>query len=234
MNRLLTIRQKEKEYHDECYENTQLFAPGSWLHKPVKTIMDLLEIFDDAEEVNVLDLGCGVGRNCIPIAQRFKQKAGKIVSVDLLDSAILKLEEYCKYYGVEDKIERIVSDIGDYHIEPDQFDFIFSVSSIEHLDSEHTFDQVLKGIVLGTRSQGVNCIIISTQVKETVIDTNEEIDPMYELIFDTTYLIDKLESYYKGWMMLKQTVKPYAIEINRDGRKILLESDVLTWVVQKP
>jgi SAM-dependent methyltransferase len=78
VDRIATIRTKEKEYHDECYTTTELFEPGSWLHKPVKTIIDLLELFDHQTEVNVLDLGCGVGRNCIPITQRFLHKDMKI------------------------------------------------------------------------------------------------------------------------------------------------------------
>lgn len=233
MNRLLTIRQKEKEYHDECYESNALYEPGSWLHRPVKTVMELLPLFDDYDEVNVLDLGCGVGRNCIPIAQRFREKQGKIVGVDLLESAITKLNEYCKQYDVADKVEGILSDIAEYPIKDDQFDLIFSVSSIEHLDSEQSFDQVLDRMIQGTRAHGVNGIIISTGIKEAVIDTGEELDPMYELLFDTLTLIDKFELKYKGWKLLKHTVKPYAVDITRDGVNVQLASDVLTWVVQK-
>ncbi|WP_410769482.1 class I SAM-dependent methyltransferase [Fontibacillus sp. BL9] len=104
MNRLPMIRQKEKEYHDECYESLELFKPGSWLHKPVKTIMDLMATFEEMVEVNVLDLGSGIGRNSIPIAEILKHKEGKVICVDLLESAITKLDEYSKQYSVRDKI----------------------------------------------------------------------------------------------------------------------------------
>jgi tellurite methyltransferase len=69
--------------------------------------------------------------------------------------------------------------------------------------------------------------------EETVMDTDEKIDPMFELIFDTTDLVEKLKSTYKDWVVLKHTVKPYPLQIMRDGRRILLESNVLTWAVQK-
>lgn len=94
MNRILDIRSKEKEYHDHCYENYKLFEQGSWLHKPVQTILDLFSNFDDRDEVNVLDLGCGIGRNSIPLVEKLGERKGTIVCVDLLESAIDKLHYY--------------------------------------------------------------------------------------------------------------------------------------------
>jgi len=227
------IRKKKKEYHDDCYAHTELFKPGSWLHKPVKTIMDVLDLFEDRTEIHVLDLGCGVGRNCIPIAQRFLHKDVTITCVDLLESAIIKLEEYSQRFHVRDKIIPVLSDIADYHFPECYFDLIFSVSSLEHLDSESTFDRVLQRIISATKPEGINCFIFSTNIKETLMETGESIDPMYELIFDSNDLLNKFECMYKGWKLLKHTVKPYSVEIKRDDQKILLESEVFTWVVQR-
>ncbi|QYR21304.1 methyltransferase [Paenibacillus sp. sptzw28] len=66
-NRIEKIRTEERNYHEACYENYKLFEAGSWLHKPVKTVMEYLAAFDDREYLSVLDLGSGVGRNSIPI-----------------------------------------------------------------------------------------------------------------------------------------------------------------------
>ncbi|WP_199794801.1 class I SAM-dependent methyltransferase [Paenibacillus faecalis] len=225
MKRLQMIRKKEKEYHDDCYENLELFKPGSWLHKPVKTVMDLMCNFESLDTVNVLDLGSGVGRNSIPIAEILKHKEGKVVCIDLLESAITKLEEYSEKYGVSAKISPVLSDIADYMIPNDYFNLIFSVSSLEHLESEERFDDVIENMLYGTKKKGVNCIIISTGVRETRMDTGEHIEPMYELMFETTYLNEKLEKMYNNWKVLKHTVKPYEVEISRDGSRVLLESD---------
>lgn len=233
MDRIDAIRKMEKDYHDQCYENHKLFEPGSWLQKPVKTIMDLLDFFNPSQEVNVLDLGSGVGRNSIPIAQRFQDKEGKVVSVDLLESAVSKLEEYSSDFGVNNKMEFVLSDIADYPISKNHFDLIFSVSSLEHLDSEKTFDLVLKRMISGTKDHGLNAIIMSTGIKETLKETGKVLEPMYELLFETYALINKLETYYQDWAVLKQTIQPYQIEITREGRKVCLTSDVVTWIVQK-
>lgn len=53
---------------------------------------------------------------------------------------------------------------------------------------------------------------------------------MHELNFETKYLVDKLKSIYEKWTCIKCDIKPYQIEIDREGAPILLSGDVLTWV----
>lgn len=98
MDRVANIRTEEKRYHDLCYDSYNLFEPGSWLHRPVKTVIDLLEEYRDQEYLSVLDLGAGIGRNSIPIAESMKNRNGKVVCVDLLESTIEKLEGYSRKF----------------------------------------------------------------------------------------------------------------------------------------
>jgi len=69
--RLRYIRESERRSHEEIYSNEELFQKGSWLQKPIKTILEIIPLFEDHKELNVLDFGGGVGRNCIPIAQHY-------------------------------------------------------------------------------------------------------------------------------------------------------------------
>jgi predicted O-methyltransferase YrrM len=78
--------------------------------------MELLPLLDGKDNLIVLDLGCRLGRNSIPIAEKIKDKGGKVVCVDLLDSAIEKLEKYIEEFGVENIIETELADLGHYHI----------------------------------------------------------------------------------------------------------------------
>lgn len=233
IERMERIRLKEKEYHDDCYENMPLFQSGSWLHKPVKTVLDTFELLDPKEDLRILDAGCGVGRNSIPLAQRMRGSSGKVVCVDLLESAIRNLENYGAAYGVADHLEPVVSDVKHFRVAPRSYDYVFAVSALEHLDSKDTFNHVLADMMTGTKERGIHCFIINSNVRERSADTGDLLDPMFEIVFDTEELLGILTSLYNGWRILKTTVKPYEIEISRDGRQVRLESDVVTWVAKK-
>ncbi|MEH7383031.1 class I SAM-dependent methyltransferase [Bacillus sp. JJ1533] len=233
MSKIKFIREEEKKYHDFCYENYKLFEEGSWLYKPVKTVMDLLPFFQDKRNLSVLDLGCGVGRNSIPIAKEIKNKEGSVVCVDLLSSAIEKLGHYSKEYGVEDVIELVKADIEHYQIMKNHFDFIVAVSSIEHVSSELVFDKVVEGMAQGTKKEGINCIIVNSEVSETDMETNEKLDALMEINLKTEDMLNKLNHFYKGWKVINQLVKPLEYEIIRNGRNILLKTNAITYVVRK-
>lgn len=233
MDRLSFIRKAEKEYHDYCYENYKLFEKGSWLYKPVKTVMDVLPLFENQADLKVLDLGSGVGRNSIPIAKEIKSKNGKVVCVDLLDSALTKLREYSKEYEVDKVIETIKADIGHYKIATNEYDFILAVSTLEHIESKTVFEKVLQYMALGTKYGGINCIIVNSEIEEIDIKTNENLDVMMEINSKTTDMLNQLTNIYQDWEILSQIVKPLEYQIVRDNRDILLKTNAITFVVQK-
>jgi ubiquinone/menaquinone biosynthesis C-methylase UbiE len=233
VNRFEIIRNEERKYHDYCYENYRLFEEGSWLYKPVKTVMDLLPLFDNNMSLQVLDLGCGVGRNSIPIAEALKQKNGKIVCVDLLDSALNKLKHYSKKFKVEDFIQSVKTDIGNYEIKPNEYDYIVAVSSLEHVDSEYTFEKVISNMAKGTKNKGVNCIIVNSEVEEIDLETNIKLYAQMEINLSTESMMNKLSSIYEGWEVLTKHVKPLEYNITRDGKQILLKTNAITYVVRK-
>jgi ubiquinone/menaquinone biosynthesis C-methylase UbiE len=129
--RLEEIRLKEKLYNDNFYENVELFQEGSWLEKPVKTVMDTFELLPQKNNLRLLDLGCGVGRNSVPLAQRLKGTGGKVVCIDFLESAMINLERYGKEYGVSEVLELIRSEISNFSICPNYYDYVISVSTLE-------------------------------------------------------------------------------------------------------
>ncbi|GEN44852.1 class I SAM-dependent methyltransferase [Alkalibacillus haloalkaliphilus] len=234
MSRVEFIRNEEKKYHDFCYENYKLFEEGSWLYKPVKTVMDLLPLLEGkTNNIKVLDLGSGVGRNSIPIAQDIKTKNGKVLCVDLLDSALDKLELYSKEYGVEEVIETNKADIGNYVIPKNEFDFIVAVSTLEHVESEDVFENVIRQMALGTKNEGINCIIVNSEVEEMDIETNEKLDALMEVNITTENMMNKLSHIYDGWEVVKQLVKPLEYKIIRNERDVLLKTNAITFVVRK-
>ena len=233
MDRVAYIRSEEKKYHDFCYDNYNLFVPGSWLHRPVRTVIDLLDEYKDQEYLSVLDLGSGIGRNSVPIAESLKTRNGKVVCVDLLESAIDKLKSYSQKFGVEQYILTRLSDIEQFRIEQDEYDIIISVSALEHVSSERTLEIKLKEMTLGTKTNGSNCIIIGSNIKEVNLDNGLEIDPMFEVNISTERMMELLDHQYSGWEIKKLFVKQLEYEIDRNGEPVKLTTDCITYVAKK-
>ncbi|KAA0766457.1 class I SAM-dependent methyltransferase [Bacillus sp. SH5-2] len=233
MNRIEYIRQEEKKYHDLCYEQYKLFKTGSWLYKPVKTVMDLIDHFEGQKNLQVLDLGSGVGRNSIPIAQKIKNASGTVTCVDLLDSALTKLQTYSKEYGVIKNIKTEQAAIENYYIVPNTYDYIVAVSSLEHVKSEEDLTNVLHSMKKGTKTGGINCLIINSNIQEIGLHTNEELDALIEINLPTDDMIHLLKSIYKEWQEIKIEIKELAYDIVRNKRHIQLKTNAITFVVQK-
>ncbi|WP_339314189.1 class I SAM-dependent methyltransferase [Paenibacillus sp. FSL M7-0896] len=233
MDRITNIRVEEKKYHDQCYDTYDLFEPGSWLHKPVTTVINLINQYKDQEYISILDLGAGVGRNSIPIAESIKPRNGKVVCVDLLESATAKLKSYSQQFGVESYIVPILSDIEHFSIEPDEYDIIVAVSSLEHVRSAQVLEQKLSEMNSGTRAGGANCIIIASNIREMLLENKQELDPMFEVNLSTERMIELLKQQFAGWEIEQLIVKSLAFEINRDGQPVKLTSDCITFVAKK-
>jgi hypothetical protein len=72
--RVTRIRESEKKSHIEIYTKKKLYCSDSWLSKPIKTVCEVGEMFSDYERIRILDLGAGVGRNSIYLAEQFKDR----------------------------------------------------------------------------------------------------------------------------------------------------------------
>ncbi|MEC2626927.1 class I SAM-dependent methyltransferase, partial [Bacillus cereus] len=213
MNRIDYIRQEEKKYHGLCYEQYKLFEIGSWLYKPVKTVMDLMGHFEGQNNLQVLDLGSGIGRNSIPIAQKIRNTSSTVTCVELLNSALTKLQTYSKEHDVFEVIKTEQAAIENYHIDSNAYDYIVAVSSLEHIKSEEDFKNVLHSMKKVTKNGGINCLIINSNIQEIDLKTNEELEALIEINLSTEELIRLLKNIYKGWKEVKVGIKELAYNI---------------------
>lgn len=232
-DRLNQIRKAEAESHIEAYSTYELFAPGSWLAKPVRTVMELLPMFEGYTEFRALDLGSGVGRNSIPVAQYFKRIPCQVDCVDILELAIEKLNENAHRYGVSDNVYGIISSIDDYKIEVDSYDLIMAISALEHIESETAFEKKLMEIRDGLRSKGVACLIVNSGVIEHDKSTGEELSPQFEVNLQTNEMQNLLEKTFAGWQVIKHSFVHQKYDIPRENGISNLETDVVTYVIRK-
>ncbi|WP_283750260.1 class I SAM-dependent methyltransferase [Bacillus cereus] len=233
MNRIDYIRQEEKKYHDLCYEQYKLFEAGSWLYKPVKTVMDMLNYFEGQKDLHILDLGSGVSRNSIPIAQKIMNSGGTVTCVDLLDSALTKLQVYSKEHGVFEYIKTEQSAFEDYYISSNSYNYIIAVSSLEHVRSIEDFKKVLHSMKNGTKSGGINCLIVNSNIQGIDLETNQALDALIEINLSTKEMIHTLKDVYTEWQEVQVEIKNLTYDIVRNGTHIQLNTNAITFVMQK-
>jgi len=231
--RLEQIRESERKSHIEMYSSEKLFSEGSWLRKPIKTIQNLIPIFRNYCELNVLDLGCGIGRNCIAIAEQYQDIICTIDCVDLLPLAIEKLMQNARDYGVEQNIRGILIPIEEYAIRENHYDLIIAVSALEHIDSVESFKNKLAEISRGIRENGIVCLVINSEVTEMRKETGEEVPAQFEVNLPTEDMQNLLQGIFADWAVIKSTVQEQQYDIPRDWGISDLKTKVVSFVARK-
>lgn len=229
--RFSEARCKEIDYHTQFYGETELFQLGSWLSKPVKSVMDALELLE-SKELQVLDLGCGVGRNSIPIAQRIMDRGGRVVCVDLLPEAIDKLRVNADQYEVAHLIEGYTADVESYDVPRNTFDFIVACSVLEHMSSEEAFISKLEQLKEAVKDEGIICLLINTDVKEIDAITGEEEAGLIELNLPTERTLILLRHHFSTWDTLKESHVQQEIPEIKLGRKVIFRSEWVTYIAR--
>lgn len=231
MSEFDAIRSAEIEYHDVFYKSTKLYEPGSWIGKPVANVMEAFEMIDISKPLKILDLGSGVGRNAIAIAQMSID--GTVIDcVDLLPSAIEILNDNAKVYHVKDKINGIVSTIEDYQINK-EYDFIIGVSTLEHVNDEAAFKKVLKNIKNHLVINGVACLIINSEVQEKDIETGELLVPQFEVNMLTKDMQQLVHKIFSTFEFVKEEIKNLNYTINRAGKDVNLSTNAVTFIIRR-
>lgn len=233
-DRIISIRKAEAVSHTEAYSHYELFSTGSWLSKPVKTVLDLFPYFQNYRQLRALDLGSGVGRNAIPVAKHFKDIPCHIDCVDILELAIEKLRDNARTHDVDNSIYGIVKSIDCFPIAEEAYDLILAISALEHIDSQSSFVKKLFEIRNGLHSNGIACLILNSGVEEHVKSTGETLIPQFEVNIPTEDMLNILREAFSDWKILKQTVVHQKYDIPRDIGISHVDTDVVTYVVQKP
>ena len=231
MNRLETIRRAEAESHTAAYESLQLYAPGSWLSKPVKALEALLPLYADREGLRVLDLGSGVGRNAIACARVLK--GAQVTCVDILPMAIEKLLENAESFGVSGQIKGISAPVDGFFIEPEGFDLILAGSVLEHLDSKSSTMKTLDAIQRGIRPGGGVMIVMNTGVREWDTETGETLDPQFEVNLPPQEVRGLFSDTFRGWEVLWDKTIHYEYEVPRGERNAMISAEVVTFTARR-
>lgn len=229
------FKKAAQEYHTELFQRAELFKEGSWLaHSDPELIKIVNKYFANKKNVRVLDLGCGVGRNAIPIAQIIQPQGGRVVCVDLLDIALEKLKSYASQHGVLDALDIERSDAESYVVEENSFDLTIAQSVLEQsLKGEEAFVAAIERLKQGTKAGGINYFGITTGLQELNAQTLEPLpeDIGFKITFEEGQAL--LRELYASWEVIYEDRAPYEEKYIKNGRMITWRVDFLMFAAQK-
>ena len=232
MSRLEEIRRAEAQSHTAAYESLELYAPGSWLSKPVRALEALLPHYAEKRGLRVLDLGSGVGRNAIACAQGWE--GCTVECVDILPMAIEKLQENAVHFGVSGQIMGIAAPVDSFLVERNGYDIILAASVLEHLDAKESAIRKMREIADGVRPGGAAMILMNTGVKEWDADTGEMLDAQFEVNIPPEEVRALLAEFFRGWEVLWDKCIHYEYPVPRGERVAVISSEVVTFTARRP
>lgn len=229
-------REETLQYHKAYYSRFKLFEKDSWLENPDQPLMRLLDYLDG--QIKILDLGCGVGRNAIPMAQALQEskKNATITCVDVLAESIDLLKEYATTYKVEGIIDPVLSDNDQFVIEPNTYDLIAGISTLEHCQGKNKVAQLMAAIAKGTKSGGFVRIEMTTNRRVTDTTTNQPVPTFVETPLDGEEVQEMLQAKdtFAGWNIISLTIDPYEEELAKEDRTVHWCSTQINFTAQKP
>lgn len=229
---LLEIRQEEAFYHSNHYQQFTIESSNSWLGYPVTNLVNLgVSLSNSTQSSRFLDLGCGVGRNAIPIA---RGTANKLIidCVDLLPDAIHSFSKTVKKTDIEPSFNFFIRDIANFELQAATYDYIFSVSTLEHLASKKQFIRVLQAIKEATKTMGCVYLIINSEVSEFLMEKQQLIPPFLEVNLSSTEINELLVDIFSGWTIIDSEIKALSYTIERRIGLTEMKTSAITFVAQ--
>ena len=179
---------REKKFHDEL----QSKSVGRFENIFYKALGNTWEDFYNSIRENsknsiVLDYGCGIGPSLKKIIT-FKPK--KIVGIDISEVSINKAKQETKNYDGE--IELLVDNCENTRFRENQFDIVYGLGILHHLDFSKCIDEILRilkpgGLLFFVEPLGTNPLI-NIYRKFTPKSRSKDEHP---LVRDDLELIDK-------------------------------------------
>jgi len=168
----------DKNYFEQVYKNEKGFL---WGINPNPLTKRILKIKSKGD---VLDLGCGEGKDALFLAK----KGFKVDAIDISESAIKKLKERALKEKIS--INAKVEDFDNYKIK-NNYDVILSLAAIHFIEDRKNLQKMIKNIQDKTRRGGINVI--------TVFRKKDPSEGKFKMYF---FEDKELLKYYSSWKVI--------------------------------
>ena len=119
----------DKRYQHNRWDEEEFFQTGE--QEIAELLAHVQHLGVTLEMDNALDFGCGVGRLSQALAERFVHVTG----VDISESMVQRARRFNRH---GDRVTYVANAAGDLQLfDDDQFDFIYSCITLQHIPPEH-------------------------------------------------------------------------------------------------
>jgi SAM-dependent methyltransferase len=216
-------RRYERSYHERLYASHALFSPGSWLHRPAAYALESFRLIPRRAVIRALDLGSGVGRHAIPLAQHLGG-GGRVVCVDLLEPAVARLRSYAARHGVAGTVRGVVADAETFPLVPASYDFVLSVSCIEHVPAKPQLEALIQRLQRATRENGVHCFMMISDSEWADAETGAGTPPLLEQNLTAAEVSEMLARLYGGWQIIDLSASSWAASQSAGETPLIMTS----------
>lgn len=233
-------RNETISYHKLYYSQHQLFEADSWLAKPDAGLMELVEkliAHPQSTPLELLDLGCGVGRNAVPVAMALAQAdvEARLLGVDVLPESIEILSKNCRTFCVDHIVEGLVADNDQFEIEASHYDLIAAISVVEHCAGKARVLKLLKSIAGGLKPGGLLRIEMTTDRNVIDLATKQAVPTHVETPLSERQVKEMLAEAFSEdkFAVLSLEVFPYKEVLDKDDKKILWQSKQVSFSARR-
>jgi tellurite methyltransferase len=155
-----------------------------WGLEPSKMCFDVLKLMPPDNNVKVIDIGCGEGRNAV----FFAKKGYRVTAFDISKNGIKKAVKLAKENNVN--ITLFTADLWQYRLS-EPFDIIFSTGTL-HYVPDNLKNEIFSNYQEFTSNSGLN--VFSLFVKKPFIPIPHDAEPHLNL-----WNSGELFTFYKDW-----------------------------------
>jgi len=119
-------------------------------------VLKAITLCGETNPILAFDLGAGVGRHTIPMAQGLAA-GSKVIAVDVIPSAIAHLKTNCAAAGVSDMVTPVVDDLEKFTFDTsiNTAGLIVGFSAVEHVSSITAMRRLLGRCAAATAPGGL-------------------------------------------------------------------------------
>ncbi len=133
------------------YEDGYISCACFWGREPGRLVKQVARMLGDVRGLDVLDAGCGEGKN----AAFFAERGATVRAVDI---SVIAIEHARNCFGDIANVSWEIADIREFDLPPSSYDIVIAYGLPHCMASEPEVTAVLERLKMATKTDGLNVV----------------------------------------------------------------------------